>query len=306
MDLKKIALLALLTVFIFPAHVSIFIPSVNASSDPSIEMLGTAWPKTNLNVLVIPQKGEPWFKESYIIAVREGLDQWRNSIFMFTYLYGYLYLNEFNFSFYVAGINATNRYDVFVEFKERNETYAGYTWDYWDYRRATYRSEITLYCIIKGSQMTDEAMRNVFTHEFGHTLGLDHADQQKLPDEEYELMYSTVNTPFPSTLDLYALALNYQWLDGGGFSYATGVVTLPPSIPYRIVRGFDAEMTELLAQINNAHEMISNLQQQIMLLYLAIPLSIAISLLLGWLVGRSMRAKPKDVVLIEPSDQMIE
>ncbi|MGQ9469562.1 MAG: matrixin family metalloprotease [Nitrososphaerales archaeon] len=299
--MKRIVLLALLVIFIFPAHAFI-IPSIEANSNPSIKMLGTGWPKASLNILVIPQSDKPWFKESYIADIRKGLDQWRNSIFMFTYLYGYSYLNKFNFNFYVFGINATNHYDVFVEFKERNETYAGYTWDYWDYRGSTYRSEITIYCITKGHQMTDEDMMSVFTHEFGHALGLDHANQQRLPDGEYELMYSTTNTLFPSTLDLYALALNYQWLDEGGFSYANGIVTLPPSIPYRIVKGFDTEMTELLIQINKTHEIISNLQQQITLLYLAIPFLIIIPFLLGLIIGR-LSTKPKDVALIDPSDR---
>jgi hypothetical protein len=198
------------------------------TTPPTIELYDFQWNTFPLKVLVDLNE---WSTDEYALAVRRGIDGWVQSIWNYTQTYTNITL-AFHYSYYVSNVNATGSYDILITFSqheiERNKV--GLTTFSWDART---HEPITPFIItITSYSATADTLfiTNVAMHEFGHALGLGHADSPETRNGP-ELMYLTslhTQTVYPSTLNIYGLSRLYS----GNFEET---VFLPSTIPYLMI-----------------------------------------------------------------------
>src|SRR5438093_13349215 len=78
-----------------------FIAPVRAAA--SIPLEGCAWSHTLLTVRMTPGGGLGNYQDSYLLAAREGIDNWRRAVQVWTDMGGPVYLGQLQFEVYVAG-----------------------------------------------------------------------------------------------------------------------------------------------------------------------------------------------------------
>lgn len=217
----------------------------------SIELEKCSWDHVNLNILLIPNSSS-WFDENYLVYTRFAIDSWKASINAYTNAYGSSYLNKITFNVFVLGVNSSSHYDIYVRFyKEIADGVAGLTkYRYYKDSGKIVNATITIASEVYGEKLSYTQIRNVAAHEIGHSLGLGHA-LQKDTINGLELMYytfdlssTTQDTVYPSTLDIYALSVIYNWLETGTYESVTvPSVSLPNNIPYKEAVYFKLTLT---------------------------------------------------------------
>jgi hypothetical protein len=195
---------------------------------PTIELYDFQWNTFPLKVLVDLNE---WSVDEYALAVRSAIDSWVTSIWNYTQTYTNITL-AFHYNYYVSNVNATDNYDILITFSqneiEQNEV--GLTTFRWDART---HEPITPFIItITSYSATADTIfiTNVAMHEFGHALGLGHANFPETTNGP-ELMYLTsshTQSVYPSTLNIYGLSRLYSG------NYAE-TVFLPFTIPYLMI-----------------------------------------------------------------------
>ena len=210
--------------------------AAEVSASPQLELMGVVWKKPTLRVLV--KYGAPL---DYIAAATRAFKLWKAAINYFTRLYGYEYLRKLHFEVYIEGFNSSpNGYDVIVEFldepsgsMELGEAMLIARGDY------VIRAEIKLFLRdYTGVKLEPLDVLNVALHEVGHVLCLGHASRAHTangPELMYHKYTPTNMVIMPSTLDIYGLALVFEWLTSNRPAPPVQrIAELPPNIPYRL------------------------------------------------------------------------
>lgn len=204
------------------------IQSSALQSADSIALEEFRWAKFPVKVLVDMNQ---WTQPEYAVAVREALDSWIKSISNYTNTYNDTSLARVNYLFYLNNVNSTTNYDVFISFAADKippgPNTVGLTTYSWDVSTRQPVPPITINVTTYSGTASTLFVKNIAMHEFGHALGLGHANSQNTLNGP-ELMYyasSKNQIVYPSTLDVYGLTQVYN----GSYGQT---VYLPSSIPY--------------------------------------------------------------------------
>jgi predicted Zn-dependent protease len=225
------------TVTTFVTTTQIISPTIDLVSIIGGE--AASWDKTDLRLLIDNNTANIDAPEINLVeAVGTSLDKWRRSIKIFIENNPqFAYLGRINITVYVQGGNYTllsDNPDIEIAFYNRlSSSLLGETQLLISNANFIDHAEIS----ISVRDLSARGIINILTHEFGHALGLKHSDE---PDD---LMYSERERGevkeivlCPSTLNLYALSLLYQWIEGGEyFPFPSDSVTLPATEIYEVV-----------------------------------------------------------------------
>jgi predicted Zn-dependent protease len=172
-----------------------------------------------------------------IDAVGGAINQWRTSIAQFAEDHTeYVHLDSLTLTVYVQGFNDTllrGRPDVRISFTDTLPSLLAETNLY-----ITNTPQITSANTTAAVQgLSKQGLQNVLVHEIGHVFGISHTEfENDTMYGEREKQVVSTERLCPSTLDLYALASLYQWIQTGVYRpYAGTSVTLPQNITYQTV-----------------------------------------------------------------------
>ncbi len=219
-----------------------------AGAHPTIETLGLAWDfhlNPTIRIKITPNRSLESWQESFIGDAHYSIARWKECIELFASRYGFSRLGKLSFEIYVAEVNAstTGIFDVTVGWVDQfpNRNVVAETLLVSEPLGKLDAATITLAVkgTVRGSlrSLNDAEMRTMVAEEFGHVLGLGHADSP------HDLMagFGTLveNDVCHTTLDIYALALVYAYLDYGEFRPPpkTRVSLSGTDIPYAHLEG---------------------------------------------------------------------
>lgn len=208
--------------------------------EPSIEINGTRWDFTSraeLRVLVQTNPGYTGWTDSHLIDAYEAISDWEECIRSFISKYGFSYLGKIKFNIGANQYVETEDYDILIQWLEQPEgpTLAK-TEILSNANGATVQARI-LVSLSKadGRPLSHPEVKALIAEEIGHTLGLGHSNMKG------DLMFGVIDavalTYCHSTLDVYALAQIYSYLQDGNFQPlpSTYRILLEPSIPYSLL-----------------------------------------------------------------------
>jgi hypothetical protein len=211
-----------------------------AQADYALDVSGYTWDHYILKVSIFPQENESWWDPSYLDAVFRGVGQWNDAIQDFASNYTeFSYISRLRFVPIITH-EVVSDLDIYVGWVaecEGGEAAIGVTENFIEYPCTALNSTVCL--AAKGPSgyvMTEVDMQNIVVHELGHTLALYHSNYSD------DVMYPSIGyvekvRPL-SSLDIYAVAQNFEWLSNSTqFTSSEGCpqkgsLTLPPSISY--------------------------------------------------------------------------
>ena len=191
------------------------IQAVSAEQSYSIDLIGVAFDHCQITLKIIPSGIEVLDK-----AIGDAVSIWNDALKEFASLYGYDYLLKIK----LMMVNGTS--DIVVRYVDDLGNACGdATLNYMlDGRIQKVEIKISRKCV----DLNHSLALTVAEHEIGHALGLGHTEYEE------DLMYSRLRGfRKPSTLDLYALSVIYEWIKDGEFHPPEATkVELPRSITF--------------------------------------------------------------------------
>ncbi len=303
LEMRALVLLAILVfaiIYFDPAS------SAHAASAAVIPTEGGTWTSQTITILIIPQPSEPWFKASYTFDANHAISRWSESIIVYTDAYGSNYLRKLNFITCISGVNESlcgspNIQVQFIESFGSQSAGLGLTRvgiSSSGIFQAPTTTTLAAYDPTNSTQLTDNDMINIASHEFGHALGLNHATVSVTYDGTLELMFlsygQAVGNPrnsleAPSTLDMYALSYIYDWLASSstlsGPGHPKTDLSLPSGTAYSSVYPY-------LEQIQMLQNSVSQMRLEILIVAVVAGLLLALVLVFGILLSRRKPAPP--------------
>jgi predicted Zn-dependent protease len=183
-------------------------------NEVELELQQSTWDHSTLNVLIVTEEDESWWKEVYANSTLRAVSMWNNALRAFASNYSeFGYLSRLRMTPTVS-TTLTSGFDVYIlwttEPLKGGDENVGLA--------VTYSTDgIVLNCTITldvynqlGTALSEVDMQNVAAHEVGHALGLSHCNYSG--DVMYPLSLLASPARAISTLDTYGVALVFGWM----------------------------------------------------------------------------------------------
>ena len=238
--MRKLALTSILLLILGSTLVLLAVRQPEGQEEYSIDVGRYTWNHSTISVSMFPRENESWWEPSYLNATLRGIAQWNDAIQEFAYnRTEFSYLSRISLVPTITHENVSG-FDIYIGWIgecEECERMIGHTQTIVNPSGALKSKTVRLSAKApSGHVMTEVDMQNLVVHELGHTFGLSHSSNSD------DVMYFTVyygETVKPlSSLDLYTLSQNFEWMSNStqftssNTSRQESSLTLSSNIPY--------------------------------------------------------------------------